>query len=558
MATRFYLYNIAVLDVAPAADASWEIATTPFRNLMGTERRGTAFFTSAKAETSSAEVDVLHGQFISRPLRGAQTISGFAKAIVRAMESSTNANFRAQLLIKVVSHDGGTVRGTLLAHDTGSIQSEFDAATLTNRKFPVNWSGSGGALSSVVAEDGDRIVVEIGYRAHNTASTSYTSTLEFGDASDTLLFVNELSTTQYTPWLEFSQSLYFYDGRTEPRERLAEVSSANNMRFPSAKSVNFGGTDEYADAGNVLSLEITYELSVSFWFKCNSAIDIVFLGRWDSSAQRGYGVYMNSNGTLGIEFSETRGDDAVWRWETSYGYNDGTWHLCVWTYTGGSFTCYIDGTSVPIADVSPGTCTTMVSASATFKLGKYSDFYNTYVGLLDEVLVYEGVLGIEDIANLVRGCDPLSMLSPCSILAYWKMGDGDTYPVLQDSGPGSFDATMTNMEAGDIVSDVPTLGYWDPESTYAGVTQSADVAHTPPETLSVPVPDSEQVPLALGQVHYYKMRAQDSGATPPGYVTWVVSGEPDFAGSGYSGGTPTPIGAMVPGSVVLADEWRNS
>ena len=38
---------------------------------------------------------------------------------------------------------------------------------------------------------------------------------------------------------------------------------------------------------------------------------------------------------------------------------------------------------------------------------------------------------------------------------YWRMGDGDTFPTLQDS-IGSLDATMVNMTVADIVSDVPS------------------------------------------------------------------------------------------------------
>jgi len=37
---------------------------------------------------------------------------------------------------------------------------------------------------------------------------------------------------------------------------------------------------------------------------------------------------------------------------------------------------------------------------------------------------------------------------------YWRMGDGDTFPILQDS-IGSLNATMINMTVADIVSDVP-------------------------------------------------------------------------------------------------------
>lgn len=53
----------------------------------------------------------------------------------------------------------------------------------------------------------------------------------------------------------------------------------------------------------------------------------------------------------------------------------------------------------------------------------------------------------------------------------------------------------------------------------------------------------------------YKMRAQDSGVSPPGYVSWVSS-TPDFSGTGYAGGTPTPVGPMVPSSAVVAEMFR--
>lgn len=51
----------------------------------------------------------------------------------------------------------------------------------------------------------------------------------------------------------------------------------------------------------------------------------------------------------------------------------------------------------------------------------------------------------------------------------------------------------------------------------------------------------------------FKMRGRDDGR-PAGsdYIVWVHQGdEADWAGSGFSGGTPTPIGNLVAGSVVV-------
>lgn len=55
----------------------------------------------------------------------------------------------------------------------------------------------------------------------------------------------------------------------------------------------------------------------------------------------------------------------------------------------------------------------------------------------------------------------------------------------------------------------------------------------------------------------YKMRGRDDGRTPGSdYIIWTSTGsEADFAGAGFSGGSPTPIGSLIAASVVLLDQW---
>jgi hypothetical protein len=82
---------------------------------------------------------VLIRQYLSDPLSGPQTVAGTVKGVARTLESLATANAQAQLTIRVVSKDGTTVRGTLLALSTAGATSEFGTA-LTNRKFPVAWA----------------------------------------------------------------------------------------------------------------------------------------------------------------------------------------------------------------------------------------------------------------------------------------------------------------------------------------------------------------------------------------------------------------------------------
>jgi hypothetical protein len=204
MATRFYLTS-AMMSLTPSTDAGWESAATT-RRALSTTRLNTPFESVTASESStSTTFDAMIVQFVSQPL-AAQTITGNVKGIIRAMESVTDADFRAQLSIRIVAFDNSAFRGTLLAQDASALSNEW-AAALTNRKFPLNWAGSGAALSSVAAQEGDRLVVEIGFRSHNALAAPRVGTLELGDSSASDLAEDETSTVQNNPWIEFSNTV---------------------------------------------------------------------------------------------------------------------------------------------------------------------------------------------------------------------------------------------------------------------------------------------------------------------------------------------------------------
>ncbi len=171
---------------------------------MSPTRTGSNFNSFANG-FGTANQDQVILQFVSPPL-AAQTVSGNVKAIIRASEGSAGSDFRSQMTVRIIGWDGVTFRGTLLAHDTGALASEW-ATTLTNRKFPVNYAGSGGALTPVAAQLGDRLVVEFGFRCH--AAVFSNGTIEVGDASLTDLVEDEVGTTQNNPWIEFDNDLVF-------------------------------------------------------------------------------------------------------------------------------------------------------------------------------------------------------------------------------------------------------------------------------------------------------------------------------------------------------------
>lgn len=195
----------------------------------------------------TAGQDSLLIQFVSPPI-AAQTVSGNVKAIIRASESATNGDFRSQINVRILGWDGTTVRGTLLAHDTGALASEW-ATTLTNRKFPVNYAGSGGALTPVASQDGDRLIVEVGFRCHGSNANG---TIDIGDASVTDLVEDEVGTTGNNPWIEFDNDIVFsesWSGRSARGTDLISRVGRFNQGGPEGRGESYallGGLSEGA------------------------------------------------------------------------------------------------------------------------------------------------------------------------------------------------------------------------------------------------------------------------------------------------------------------------
>ena len=206
---RLYLPSTGAAAVSPAFGAEWDITTDADRLRCVSSKISSAMANKLanKPAANVQDQDILVRQYVSDPL-AAQTISGTVKSVVRAVESATATDARAQFLIRVVSNDGSTVRGTLLAHDTTTgLVSEFSAASPTNRKFPLAWSAPGATLSSVACEAGDRLVIAFGCRIHASGTNARTVELRFGDAAASDLAEDETSTTDLNPWVEFSQAI---------------------------------------------------------------------------------------------------------------------------------------------------------------------------------------------------------------------------------------------------------------------------------------------------------------------------------------------------------------
>lgn len=196
--TRFYLPSTGAAAVSPALDAGWEETASADRLKMVTTKIASAM-TDKTITTLLATGQTLFRQYVSDPI-AAQTILGNIRIYARALETLGGLNGFSQIVLKVVSSDGSTVRGTLLSIADYSTGTEWNT-TVRNKAF-----ADGDLPSSVVAQDGDRLVLEIGL-SHDVLVT--TATISFGDDSSKDLEQDETTTATNNPWFEIAQAITF-------------------------------------------------------------------------------------------------------------------------------------------------------------------------------------------------------------------------------------------------------------------------------------------------------------------------------------------------------------
>lgn len=222
MATRYYPLDTAAA-VSPTI-SGWDHTNT-VRKQGTTTPDSSALTTVLYAPDGGSQHDVNanahHRQIVTDPI-GPQTISGTIKAQFQAYQDTTAYNLYIACLAYVVSNDGSTVRGTLLSVTRDNI--ELSGAGLQNRAFSAT-------LSSVVAQNNDRIVIEIGVGGTPFTANHNAYIRWGGDASSGDLPENDTETgTTYRPWLEFSQTI------ADPKYTIQDIPALVDTLYRTLKS----------------------------------------------------------------------------------------------------------------------------------------------------------------------------------------------------------------------------------------------------------------------------------------------------------------------------------
>ena len=150
--------------------------------------------------------------------------------------------------------------------------------------------------------------------------------------------------------------------------------------------------------------------------------------------------------------------------------NDGSWNHVMVTYDGGTtgsssgsindyysrFKMFINGVEQTTTKTNNNFGNTTALTGTLIRVGRLADGsgYLRNSCKIDELAIFDGDQSA-NIADIYNGGTPFDLSTLGSSPSnWWRMGDGDTFPTLQDS-VGSLNLTMQNMTVADIVNDVP-------------------------------------------------------------------------------------------------------
>ncbi len=204
MATKMYLPSTGTAPVTPSAWAGWSATaagiTRPF-----SITKGSTTMTTISAVDGITTGPTAMVRWVSPPL-AAVTITGTWRYVARHATVQASGFVKGCAVLKVVSNDGTTVRGTLISRLSTSHTTNFNVSGALRNLMNPEWEGTI-ACTSVAASEGDRLVFEIGFYNQNASTDDFS--FSCGEDSATDCVFDDAGTAANNPWMELSQTLTF-------------------------------------------------------------------------------------------------------------------------------------------------------------------------------------------------------------------------------------------------------------------------------------------------------------------------------------------------------------
>lgn len=265
------------------------------------------------------------------------------------------------------------------------------------------------------------------------------------------------------------------------------ILTVSNPSFANTQSVNFSNNDYLqANAGilqNVLGRTTNGTgsndaWSISFWFKpgtaTNTAQTILYFGNQDTVNQGYIQLKYNGQGNQKrIEMRYGSNNNRLTFNTAANSFNTNNWYHFMVCYDGGTtgssntgvtayygrFNFFIDGVLVNSSNTNTNSNFGYTGSiiPQNFRIGRFNNGQSLRNNSrIDELAIWSSD-ECANIATIYNNGSPrdLSLISSVPV-HWWRMGDGDTFPFLFDSGSAAnCTFQMLNMTSANIVNDVP-------------------------------------------------------------------------------------------------------
>jgi hypothetical protein len=181
VATKYYVLDLAPAFTPATIRGAWDQTASAVGKALSQRPEGTQATVTIAETNADPTWDVLLGRFVGPPL-AAQTVGGTLDVLLPVAESAAAADLYFHVHAYVTVGDTDVVRGTLL-NDWVQAAGANEWAYGYGYQFYGRTLGGAQALTDVVCQAGDRIVLEVGYVARNSVATSYSGSLVYGAPS---------------------------------------------------------------------------------------------------------------------------------------------------------------------------------------------------------------------------------------------------------------------------------------------------------------------------------------------------------------------------------------
>ena len=263
-----------------------------------------------------------------------------------------------------------------------------------------------------------------------------------------------------------------------------QVLADRNTIFPPAplinqKSLLYGGVDEFCTAPTNAATDFdftTEPATFSMWAKRATGITAMTLfanlNLADNPTFPGYSFFGSTSSMTGLMISDNSATETINKTFTVTGLvGNNTWHHYCFTYDGSGLASglnfYLDGTLLSGTVGVDNLTTTTANGNPMLMANSFTGLpLFLWVGNQDEAAILNIEWTQAHVTEHYNEGKPSDLLvhssvlaDPTRLLAYYRLGDdaGDVFPTIANLGDvgNAIDMTMTNMEATDIVDDVP-------------------------------------------------------------------------------------------------------